>query len=383
MKIVILCWRDTGHPQGGGSERYLEHVARHLVAAGHEVVFRTARYTDAPARSSRHGVRFSRAGGKLTVYPRAWLWLLAGRFGSGSAAGAQLIIDVQNGIPFYAKFFSGRPVVLLTHHCHRQQWPVAGPVLARLGWALERRSPRWHRGVPWVTVSSPSARQLRDLGVPAADITVVRNGLDPVPAQLPELRPVPGAVHLVTVSRLVPHKQIEHAIFLTARLRAQGLPVVLDVIGSGWWAEELVAAASAAGVSEHVIFHGQVSEQLKHAIIARAQVHLMPSVAEGWGLAVLEAAQHGVPTVGYRSAAGLQDSIVDGQTGILVGGESARPVQDQAELLQVVSQLLADSDYRQRLGAAAKKRAGEFSWADTGRAWEQLIYRLVNSRRTL
>ena len=50
----------------------------------------------------------------------------------------------------------------------------------------------------------------------------------------------------------------------------------------------------------------------------------MPSRKEGWGLAVIEAAQHGVPTVGYRSSKGLTDSIVDGVTGLLVGGESVR-----------------------------------------------------------
>ncbi len=45
---------------------------------------------------------------------------------------------------------------------------------------------------------------------------------------------------------------------------------------------------------------------------------LLPSRKEGWGLAVVEAAQHGVPTIGYRSSGGLSDSIVDGVTGILV-----------------------------------------------------------------
>ena len=48
MKILLLCWRDTTHPQGGGSERYLERVGEYLAAQGHEVIYRTAKHTDAP-----------------------------------------------------------------------------------------------------------------------------------------------------------------------------------------------------------------------------------------------------------------------------------------------------------------------------------------------
>src|SRR5699024_146536 len=40
LKILLLCWRDTTHPQGGGSERYLERVGEFLADQGHEVVFR-------------------------------------------------------------------------------------------------------------------------------------------------------------------------------------------------------------------------------------------------------------------------------------------------------------------------------------------------------
>ncbi len=53
-------------------------------------------------------------------------------------------------------------------------------------------------------------------------------------------------------------------------------------------------------------------------MLQRSWVHVLPSRKEGWGLAVVEAAQHGVPTIGYRASGGLTDSIVDGVTGMLV-----------------------------------------------------------------
>ncbi|WP_460490704.1 glycosyltransferase family 4 protein, partial [Corynebacterium nasicanis] len=343
MKILLLCWRDSTHPQGGGSERYLERVGEYLARRGHEVVYRTAGHTDAPRRSRRNGVRYSRSGGKFSVYPRAWFGILLGRVGVGTLGDIDVVVDTQNGIPFFARLVSNAPTVLLTHHCHREQWPVAGALLSRVGWFLESQvAPRVYRGAPYVTVSESSKAELIGLGVAEESIEIIGNGVDPVPAEVPQLRRAAGTTHLVTLSRLVPHKQIEHAIDVVAALRDREL--VLDVIGSGWWEERLREHARRRGVSDRVIFHGQVTEDYKHALLARADVHLMPSRKEGWGLAVMEAAQHAVPTLGYRSAGGLRDSIVDGETGVLVD--------TPAELTVCTARLLDAPELRARLGAA-------------------------------
>ena len=47
LKVILLCWRDTNHPEGGGSERYLEQVGQYLASQGHEVIYRTAYYPGA------------------------------------------------------------------------------------------------------------------------------------------------------------------------------------------------------------------------------------------------------------------------------------------------------------------------------------------------
>lgn len=372
MKILLLCWRDSTHPQGGGSERYLERVGEYLAAHGHEVVYRTAGHTDAPRRSQRNGVRFSRSGGKYSVYPKAWAGMLLGRMGVGTLAGIDAVVDTQNGIPFFARLASGAPTVLLTHHCHREQWPVAGPIIARIGWLLESQvAPRVYRGAPYVTVSQASKDDLVDLGVRAEDIRIIENGIDPVPAHVPQLAE-DGAIHLVTLSRLVPHKQIEHAMDTLATL-APGRTLVLDVIGSGWWEDELREYAIARGITEQVIFHGQVTEDYKHALLARAAVHLMPSRKEGWGLAVVEAAQHGVPTVGYRTAGGLRDSIQDHITGLLAD--------NPADLTRLTALLLDDAPLRRSLGTTARQWVTDFSWATTGARFHELLVEHTAQRR--
>lgn len=370
MKILLLCWRDSEHPQGGGSERYLERVGRYLAAAGHTVVYRTARASGAPRRSQRQGMSFLRRGGKYTVYPSVWLELAVGRMGWGPLRGVDAVVDTQNGIPFFARLWGGRPTVLLSHHCHREQWPVAGPVVARLGWFLESRvSPRLHRRCPYVTVSEPSKRELVEVGVHPERIRIIRNGVDPVPVSVPQLPP-DGRRHLITLSRLVPHKHIERAIDAVSDLRRRGHgDVVLDVVGDGWWKDRLMAYAAQRDAP--LTFHGRVSEELKHALLERAEVHLMPSAKEGWGLTVIEAAQHGVPTVAYRSAGGVQDSVAE--TGVLLD--------DGASLSDAVEKLFADPAERRALGEAARARAEAYSWDQTGAAFAELIDQVVAGER--
>ena len=360
--VLLLCWRDTGHPQGGGSETYLQRIGALLARSGVEVTLRTARYPGAPRREVVDGVRVSRGGGRYTVYIFAGLAMVAARFGLGPLRRVRpdVVIDTQNGVPFLARLVFGRRVAVLVHHCHREQWPVAGRFVGRLGWFVESRlSPRLHRRNQYVTVSLPSARDLTDLGVDAGRIAIVRNGLDTVPPDtLGTTRSV--TPRAVVLSRLVPHKQIEDALDAVALLRPRVPELQLDVVGGGWWQDRLVERAAQLGITDAVTFHGHVDDAAKHALVQRSWVHILPSRKEGWGLAVIEAAQHSVPTIGYRSSGGLTDSIVDGVTGVLVD--------DHHELVDRLEQLLGDPVLRAELGAKAQARSREFTWQQSAAA---------------
>ncbi|MCV7424637.1 glycosyltransferase family 4 protein [Mycobacterium yunnanensis] len=372
--MLLLCWRDTGHPQGGGSETYLQRIGSQLAADGVEVTLRTARYPGAARREVLDGVRVSRAGGRYGVYVRAGLAMVAARVGLGPLRHVRpdVVVDSQNGIPFLARLAFGRRSVVLVHHCHREQWPVAGRVMSRFGWFVESRlSPRLHRDNQYVTVSLPSARDLVDLGVDAHRVAVVRNGLDEAPADTLTL-PRSITPRVAVLSRLVPHKQIEDVLDAVAELRPRTPDLHLDVVGGGWWHDRLVAHAERLGITEAVTFHGHVDDRAKHEVLQRSWVHVLPSRKEGWGLAVTEAAQHAVPTIGYRSSGGLTDSVVDGVTGLLVD--------DHAELVSRLDRLLSDHVLREQLGVKAQLRSGEFSWTQSADAMRVVLESVVEGR---
>lgn len=375
QRVLMLCWRDTGHPQGGGSETYLQRIGAQLAASGVTVTLRTARYPGAPRRGVIDGVRISRGGGPYSVYIWAGLAMVLARIGLGPLRHAKpdVVIDAQNGIPFLARLAYGRRSLVLVHHCHREQWPVAGRWTGRFGWFVESKlSPRLHRHNQYVTVSLPSARDLAALGVAPERIAVVRNGLDPAP-EVTLTVPRAAAPRVAVLSRLVPHKQIEDALDAVAALRDRIPGLHLDIVGGGWWHDRLTAHAERLGIADAVTFHGHVDDVTKHQVVQRCWVHLLPSRKEGWGLAVVEAAQHAVPTIGYRSSGGLTDSIVDGVTGILVD--------NSRELTERLEELLADDVLREELGRKAQARTAEFSWRQSADAMLGVLQAVTSGRR--
>jgi glycosyltransferase involved in cell wall biosynthesis len=368
--VLFLNWRDTRHPEGGGSEVYIERVATEIVARGYRATVFCQAHANAPAEEAKHdGVHVLRRGGRHTVYLFAALVYLAGAFGFGPLSGRRLgrpdlIVDVCNGLPFLSRVYARRPVIALVHHVHREQWPIIfGPLLARIGWWIESRlAVRVYRTCRYVTVSESTRRELAGLGVEAGRIIVVRNG---TPAVIGPPVPRTGHPSLLVLGRLVPHKRVELALRATALLSLELPTLELVVAGQGWWEGPLRRLAADLGIEHRVRFTGFVSEEEKHELLCRSWVALTPSIKEGWGLTIAEAAGHGTPSVAFRSAGGVSEAIVDGETGMLVD--------DEVEFLRAVRTLLRDADRRAAMGRAARAYAERFSWATSGAAFADLV----------
>ena len=178
------------------------------------------------------------------------------------------------------------------------------------------------------------------------------------------------APSLLVLGRLVPHKRVELAIDAVAALRDRYPGSTLDVAGGGYWALDLARYARERGVADAVRFTGLVDETTKRRLLATSWLHLLPSLKEGWGLVVVEAGIHGTPTVAFRSAGGTTESVVDGETGVLVD--------TPAEFVEAVGQLLGDPTTARLLGKAAREHAGSFTWAASVRALESVLLRAVN-----
>ena len=353
--VLILNWRDTTHPEGGGSEVYVERIAAGLAAQGRPVTLFCAAHPGAPASERVGGIRVVRRGGRLGVYPHAWWAHLTGRLG-----GHEVVVDVQNGLPFFSALWCRRPLVVLVHHVHREQWRVVLPPLqARVGWWIESRlAPRLYRRARYVAVSEATRRELVTLGVRPAAVT----GMAPPGPAAAARTPFPS---VCVLGRLVPHKRVELALEAAARIRPHLPGLRVRVVGQGWWEPRLREAVDRLGLGDAVELLGWVDEETKQRVLASSWALAMPSLKEGWGLAVLEAAASGTPTVAFRAAGGLRESVLHGTTGLLAD--------DLDQFTRHLAWVLLNRHLRERLGEAARAHAARFTWPQAVAAFAAVL----------
>lgn len=341
-RIDVVNWRDPWHPQAGGAECYAWQMATAFARAGARVRYVTARAPGQDRTGWHDGVDVIRLGGRFTVYPRVLGWLLARRL-RGDAPG--LVLDCQNGIPFFTPVVLPRrvPVLCVMHHVHTAQFGVHFPAwLAWTGRLLEGPAARMvYRRHACVAVSPSTIDAMRERLRWTGDIYLIPNGSpDPAaPEQTGHER-----TSLIWVGRLVAHKRAERIIPVAERGFA------IDVVGRGP-AEEALRSRH-----ENITVHGYLPGPAKTALVARALLHVSTSQGEGWGLSVLEAAALGVPTVAY-DVEGLRDSIRDGETGWLV-----KDGEELADVVERAAKELADPDRAASIAAACRAWAGLLSW---------------------
>lgn len=342
MRVVFAAWRDLAHPQAGGAEVLVDHLAAGMAARGHEV----ALICGSPVAA--HPYPVVDLGGTYGQYLRAPL-VHRQRF-----ADWDLLVDTENGVPFFSPLWRRRPVLCLVHHVHTEQWAQHfPPPVAAVGRALERQvMPRVYRRTPFVAVSPSTAAGLADLGVPPEHITVAPlNGVDrcPVPVE-PDAEPL-----VVAMGRLVPHKRVDLLLSCWDEVRRR-TGARLVVAGDG-----PARAALGSSPPDGVEFLGRITDEQKWALLARAWVLAHPALHEGWGAVILEAAAAGTPAVGF-DVPGVRDAIADGESGLLASSVD--------EFTERLVGLLLSSEHRRALAEGATVQAARFGWDQAIDAFE-------------
>jgi teichuronic acid biosynthesis glycosyltransferase TuaC len=203
--------------------------------------------------------------------------------------------------------------------------------------------------------SGAIAARSRELG--ARDVRVVHLGTDLPPAQ--ERAAAPGGHTLVTVGNLIARKR--HADVL--RALAQVPEARYEIVGDGPERPALERLAAELGVAERVVMRGRLAPAAALEVARAADVFVMPSVDEAFGVAYVEAMAAGVPAIGARGEPGPEEIAACG------GGIRLVPPRNPDALAAELRELLADEGRRRELGAAARANVAEhFTWERCGRA---------------
>ncbi len=174
---------------------------------------------------------------------------------------------------------------------------------------------------------------------------------------------------MLAVGTLEPRKNLGRLLDAYARLDAdlrQAHPLVIAG-GGGWKNEALLARCAEIGTAYRLEPDGDADLSL---LYSAAAVFVYPSLAEGFGLPVIEAMACGAPVI-TSNVSSMPE----------VAGDAAWLIDplDTEDLRDALDELLAHPDHRQRLRALGRQRAATFSWAETARRTLALYRRLVRS----
>ena len=378
-RVLIVTWEYPPIVEGGLA-RHVRKLCEQLVRDGVEVHVLTRGDGDGPDAEERHGVTVHRV--PEPGYPHeltgfvAWVRRLNQDLASrGRALADALDFDVIHGHDWLVAVaarrladVTRRPLVITVHATEfgrHQGWVHVAPQ------SQIHRTERWmvHVADQVVVCSHYMRGHVADVfDVEESRIAVIPNGIDPEDLQpsadLSALRSRYARPHerlVLLVGRLVYEKGFHVALDALPEVINQVGGVRFLVAGSGTAEQELRRQATRLGLDEQGTFLGWIGDDALHALYRIADLTVVPSLYEPFGLVALEAMASGCPCI-VADTGGLREVVPPGeQVGLRFNGG------DAAHLGVMIERLLTNGALRDRLVVQAREHVLSFDWVDVAR----------------
>jgi glycosyltransferase involved in cell wall biosynthesis len=245
-------------------------------------------------------------------------------------------------------------LIALVHHPLADETGLPAPQRVALE-ASERRALRAARHV--VVTSARTAAAIERFDVPPASITVIEPGTDPAPLARGSRATGARHVQLLCVATVVPRKG--HDILVRALAMIAGASWHLTCVGGldrdDAWVASVRAAVAAARLEEHITLMGELDGAPLEAQYDAADVFVLPTWYEGYGMAVAEALARGLPVV--STATGAIAELVGPDAGVLV------PPGDVSALANALEDVVGNAAFRDQLAEGARRARSRMpSW---------------------
>jgi glycogen(starch) synthase len=377
MRVLMLSWEYPPLIEGGLA-RHVSKLSENLAEQGVEVHVLARGREESPAEEVVDGVRLHRVleplrPAELTEFITWVEHMNTDMLAAGVELGDRFDFDVV--------------------HCHDWLVAVAGDHLAKRfgvplavtihateygrhqGWVDTHPQSHIHGIERWVTnraerVIACSA-YMRDhvcdvFGIEEEQVTVIPNGIDPADLQpwdegeTQELRrrfAAPDEKLVLLVGRLVYEKGFQIALAAMPEVIRRIGNVRFLVAGSGTHEHELRSQATLLGLDGHGSFMGWIGDDVLHTLYRIADLTVVPSIYEPFGLVALEAMASGCPCL-VADTGGLREVVPHEEVGLRFRAR------DPESLAVVAVRILADEDLGRRLVAEAAEHVLSFDWAD-------------------
>jgi glycogen synthase len=392
-RVLILSWEYPPLIEGGLA-RHVRKLSENLADAGTDVHVLTRGSEESPPEELAGGVHIHRV--REPTRPTdlgefvAWVERMnSDMLAAGVELGDSFDFDLVHGHDWLvamagdhlARRFDAPLVTTIhaTEHGRHQGWVDKHPQSHIHG--VER----WiaNRSDRVIACSYYMREQIADIfGVEEERVAVIPNGIDPGdlrPHDGPELARLraefaaPDEKLVLLVGRLVYEKGFQLALEAMPRLVEAVPGTRFLVAGSGTHEPELRRQATELGLEDHGTFLGWIGDDVLHSLYPIADVCVVPSIYEPFGLVALEAMASGCPCI-VADTGGLREVVPHGEAGLRFRAHDPRA------LGRMVERLLTDRELRDRLVAEGSEHILRFDWADVARSTAAIYAELVGDR---
>ncbi len=392
-RVLILSWEYPPLIEGGLA-RHVRKLSEALVELGVEVHVLTRGGEDSPAEEDAGGVAVHRI--REPRFPTdlsefvAWVERMnSDMLAAGVELGDRFDFDLVHGHDWLV-------AAACDHLARRFEAPLVTTIHAteygrHQGWVKDHPQSYIHGVERWITNRSQRVitcsafmrDQVADIfGVAPKRITAIPNGIDP--ADLP--RPDPVALARLRTEFAAPEERL---VLLIGRLvyekgfqlALEAMPAVIKAVpgtrflvaGSGTHEEELKLQAEELGLMGHGTFLGWIGDDVLHSLYAIADLTVVPSIYEPFGLVALEAMASGCPCI-VADTGGLREVVPHEEAGLRFAAR------DPEALAEVAIRVLSDPELEARLIAEAKEHVLRFDWADVAAQTAAVYAELVGAQ---
>ena len=175
---------------------------------------------------------------------------------------------------------------------------------------------------------------------------------------------------LITVSRFDKRKNHEKVVMALRNLKQIYPDIVYICIGHGDEEENIKKLVKELDLEGQVMFFKDISNELKNALVAKSNIFVMPSVihkksVEGFGIAYVEAAQYGVPSLGGKDG-GAADAIEHEKSGLICDGNNLD------DIYSSINSMLENKKYLE-YGKGAKDNVSKFYWSNIIEQYKKIL----------
>jgi glycogen(starch) synthase len=392
-RVLILSWEYPPLIEGGLA-RHVRKLSEALVELGVDVHVLTRGGEESPAEEAAGGVAIHRI--REPTRPTdlgefvAWVERMnSDMLAAGVELGDRFEFDLVHGHDWLV-------ANACDHLARRFDAPLVTTIHAteygrHQGWVNDHPQSYIHGVERWITnrsqrviaCSAYMREQIADIfGVGEGRITVIPNGIDPLdlpqpdPAELVRLRgefAAPEERLVLLIGRLVYEKGFQLALEAMPKVIEAAPGTRFLVAGSGTHEEELKRQAEELGLMEHGTFLGWIGDDVLHTLYAIADLTVVPSIYEPFGLVALEAMASGCPCI-VADTGGLREVVPHEEAGLRFAAR------DPEALAEVAIRVLSDPELEARLIAEAKEHVLRFDWADVAAQTAAVYAELVGAK---